>query len=55
MNSLITILTFEFIVTLITTMVYNESSNQNVQNISGFISILGCASMIITGIISIFV
>ena len=55
MNNLITYLTIEFIVTLIATMVYNESSNPKVQNISGFISILGAISMVITGIISIFV
>ena len=55
MNNLITILTIEFIVALIASMVYNESSNPKVQNISGFISILGTISMVITGIISIFV
>jgi len=55
MNNLITILTIEFIVALIATMIYNESNNPKVQNIFGFISILGAISMVITGIISIFV
>jgi hypothetical protein len=55
MNNLITILTIEFIVALIATMVYNESSNPKVRDICGCVSILGALSMIIIGIISIFV
>lgn len=55
MIKLINILTFEFIITILATIIYNESNNPKIQNISGFISILGAASMVITGIISIFV
>ena len=54
METLICILTWEFIVGLISTMIYNETSNNTVRDIVGVISILSTLAMIITGLISSF-
>ena len=55
METLIGILTWEFIVGLISIVIYNETSNIKVKDIMGIISILSIVFMIITTLIGIFI
>lgn len=55
METLIGILTWEFIVGLISIVIYNETSNIKVKDIMGIISILSVVFMIITTLIGIFI
>ena len=54
-ETLITILTGEFLIGFISTMIHNETSNNKVSDITGAISILSALSMIITGLIGVFI